>query len=189
MALFILGLILFLGFHSIGMAPRLHAALVKALGPMVFKGVYSVVSLVGLVFLFDGFGAYRDAGMIQIWEPPAAFRHLNFLFMLVSFISLAAAYAPKGHIKMRLKHPMLVGIKAWAFGHFLANGDLGGMILFGAMLAWAVLDRISFKWREVPVNDAPPRVMGDVIAVAAGLVAYGAMMHLHPLIVGVSVFG
>ncbi len=186
----ILGLIIFLAFHSIGMVPRLHGFLVRFLGPNVYKGIYSVFSLIGLVILFDGFTAYRDAGPIQIWEPPVALKHLNYLFMLVSFVSLAAAYAPRGYMKMRLKHPMLVGIKAWAFGHFLANGDLGGMILFGALLAWAVVDRISFKWRPSEVIELPaPRILGDIIAVVVGIIAYIGMIHLHPLIVGVSLMG
>ena len=98
MTFLIVGLIVFLAFHSIGMFPRLHAFLVGAMGPNVYKGVYSVFSLIGLVILFDGFAAYREAGLIQIWNPPAALKHLNYLFMLVSFISLAAAYAPRGYI-------------------------------------------------------------------------------------------
>ncbi len=190
MTFFILGLTVFLGFHSIGMFPRLHDFLVRLMGPNLYKGVYSIISLIGLVILFDGFAAYREAGLIQIWDPPAALKHLNYLFMLVSFISLAAAYSPRGYIKMRLKHPMLVGIKAWAFGHFLANGDLGGMILFGALLAWAVVDRISFKWRPMAAVELPaPRLLGDIVAVVAGIIAYIGMIHLHPILVGVSLMG
>ena len=85
---------------------------------------------------------------------------------------------------------MLVGVKAWAFGHFLANGDLGGMILFAAVLAWAVVDRISFKWRPASTVELPaPRVMGDVMAVVIGIIAYIAMIMLHPVLIGVSVMG
>jgi uncharacterized membrane protein len=187
---FILGLVVFIAFHSIPMVPRLHGFLVQSLGTNVYKGVYSLFSLIGLVILFDGFGAYREAGLIQVWVPPVFFKHLNYLFMLVSFISLAAAYAPYGYIKMRLKHPMLVGVKAWALGHLLANGDLGGMILFGALLAWAVVDRISFKWRPASTVELPaPRVLGDVIAVIVGIIAYIGMIHLHPILFGVSLMG
>ena len=190
MSLLLLGLLIFLGVHSIAMLPELQGRIVTGLGPNLYKGVYSVVSLLGLILLVEGFGAYRAEGMIEIWSPPAALRHLNSLFMLVSFIALAAAYAPFGFIKLRLKHPMLVGVKAWAFGHFLANGDLGGMILFGALLAWAVIDRISFKWRPSSVAELPsPRILGDIIAVIVGIIAYIGMIHLHPLIVGVSLMG
>ena len=190
MSLLLLGLVILLGVHSLAMLPSLHVKLITGLGPNLYRGVYSVISLVGLVVLIEGFGAYRAEGMIEIWSPPTALKHLNSLFMLISFISLAAAYAPRGFIKMRLKHPMLVGVKAWAFGHFLANGDLGGMILFAAVLAWAVVDRISFKWRPASTVELPaPRVMGDVMAVVIGIIAYIAMIMLHPVLIGVSVMG
>jgi len=190
MLLLLIGILLFIGTHSIAMSPKLHARLVGTVGVGVYKGLYSFVSLIGLIILVVGFSAYRAEGLIQIWSPPTAFKHLNSLFMLVSFIALAAAYSPGGYIKMRLKHPMLVAVKAWALGHFLANGDLGGMILFSAMLAWAVVDRISFKWRPVVMVDLPaPRVVGDIFAVVVGFVAFIAMILLHPILIGVSVMG
>ncbi len=190
MLLLILGLVIFLGAHSVAMFPAFHGRLVGALGPNRYKGIYSLVSLVGVVVIVLGFGAYRADGLIQLWSPPTALKHLNSLFMLVSFIALAAAYTPSGYLKLRLKHPMLVGIKAWAFGHFLANGDLGGMILFAAMLAWAVVDRISFKWRLAKTIDLPaPRVLGDVMAVVIGIIAFLGMIYLHPILIGVNVMG
>ena len=84
---------------------------------------------------------------------------------------------------------MLVGIKAWAFGHLLANGDLGSMILFGSILAWAVIDRISFRWRPQAAEPPAPRILGDILAVGIGVIAYGLMLYLHPILIGVSVFG
>jgi uncharacterized membrane protein len=83
-----------------------------------------------------------------------------------------------------------VAVKAWALGHFLANGDLGGMILFGTMLTWAVVDRISYKWRPVVTVDRPaPLVLGDIIALAVGFITFIAMILLHPILIGVSVMG
>jgi uncharacterized membrane protein len=92
---------------------------------------------------------------------------------------------------MRLKHPMLVGVKTWALAHLLANGDPGGMILFLSLLAWAVVDRISYRWRpdDVVVDAPAPNVRVDVIAVVAGVIAYGAMLFLHPWLIGVAVLG
>src|SRR5881296_3031966 len=66
---------------------------------------------------------------------------------LISLV--AAAYIP-GTIKKALKHPMLAGVKLWAFAHLLSSGDLGGIVLFGSVLAWAVYDRISLKRRTDP---------------------------------------
>ena len=87
--------------------------------------------------------------MIDVWDPPRWLRHVNNLLLWPAFVCIAAAYIP-GDIKRVLKHPMLVGIKLWAFGHLLANGDLGSIILFGSFLAWAVYDRITLKCRTDP---------------------------------------
>jgi uncharacterized membrane protein len=190
MSLLLLGLVLFIASHSIGMAPSMKANLKGAMGVKGYRAFYSVFSLIGLVVLVYGFASYRATGWVELWTPPAFLRHLNFLFMLVAFIALAASMTPRGYIKARLKHPMLVGVKAWAFGHLLANGDLGGLILFGGILAWAVVNRISYKWRPGEgIRTGEPRVLGDVLAVVIGLLAYGAMMHFHQTLIGVSVFG
>ncbi len=190
MTLLLLGIVVFIGTHSVAILPTVHGRAVSALGAPIYKGVYSLLSVAGLVLIIEGFGVYRSEGLIEVWSPPTALKHLNSLFMLISFVSLASAYTPFGYIKRRLKHPMLVGVKAWAFGHFLANGDLGGMILFGSLLAWAVIDRISFKWRPMAFVDVPePRIAGDMMAVAIGLIAFFVMIQLHPIIIGVPVMG
>jgi uncharacterized membrane protein len=106
-------------------------------------------------------------------------------------ICVTAAYI-QGDIKRILKHPMLVGIKLWAAAHLIANGDLGSIILFGSVLAWAVYDRITLKRRSDP--GAPPIPIGgrtnDVIAVVVGTILYLALGFVfHPLVIGVPVFG
>jgi uncharacterized membrane protein len=106
-------------------------------------------------------------------------------------ILVVASYI-RGRIYTAVKHPMLAGVKLWAFGHLLANGDLGGIILFGSFLAWAVFDRISLKRRADA--GAPPIPVGgvtnDAIAVAVGIVAYLALAFaFHPVVIGVPVIG
>ena len=191
MLLLLIGIILFLGSHSLGMFPDLRGRLVAGYGPMVFKIGCSLVALLGFVLICYGFGLYRAEGWVQLWTPPKGMRHLSLLLMLFAFIALAASGLKLGYIKMRLKHPMLVGVKTWALAHLLANGDLGGMILFSSLLAWAVVDRISYRWRPADVVvDAPaPNVRVDVLAVVAGVIAYGAMLFLHPYLIGVAVLG
>lgn len=189
MAIMIIGLAVLLLGHSIQMAPRLHAEVQARLGRNVYRGVYSLVAVIGIALVIEGFGRYRADGMIPVWEPPTGMKHLNLLLMLFAFIALIASQLPRGYIKARLKHPMLVGIKAWAFGHLLANGDLGSIILFGSILAWAVVNRISFRWRPVAAEPPAPRLLGDILAVVIGLLAYGAMLYLHPILIGVSVIG
>jgi len=149
------------------------------------------VSLAGLVLIVWGFAHYRATGWIQIWSPPRALKHINVALMLPAVILVVAAYI-RGRIYATLKHPMLAGVKLWAFGHLLANGDLGGLILFGSFLAWAVYDRISLKYRADP--GAPPIPVGgptnDLIAVAVGFIAYLALAFaFHPVVIGVPVIG
>jgi len=105
-------------------------------------------------------------------------------------IMVTAAYIP-GNIKRVLKHPMLAGVKTWAFAHLCANGDLGGIILFGSVLGWAVYNRVTLKRRGDP--GAPPipvsGVKNDVIAVIVGTIVYVALGFVfHPLVVGVPAF-
>lgn len=192
MLLLILGLILFLGAHTLPTLPALRANLVSSMGENGYKGLMTVLSLAGFVLIVWGFGSYRGAGYIQIWEPPTGLRHLTVLLMLFSFIALAASKGPPGNIRYRLKHPMLVAVKIWALAHLLANGDLGSVILFGALLAWAVYDRISVKRRGAqlpPTPDPAHALRNDAITVVIGVVAWGAMIALHPLLIGVGVFG
>lgn len=190
MFLFLLGLVLFLGMHAFTMARGPRTTLVDRLGEGGYKALYVVISLIGIVMLWKGFGDYRAAGYIPVWNPPTWTRHLALLLMLPVFPLLFAAYLP-GEIKRRAKHPMLLAVKFWALAHFLANGDLGSMILFLAFLAWAVAARIAAKKRGdtggvVPLGTNARR--NDLIALGAGLAFYMAfVMWLHPALIGVAV--
>jgi uncharacterized membrane protein len=187
----ILGLVLFLGVHTLTTQRELRARLIAAAGPGGYKIGYGLVSLLGLVLIARGFAHYRATEWIDVWYPPKALKHLATALMLPAVILVVAAYI-RGRIYTILKHPMLAGLKLWAAAHLLANGDLGSIILFGSFLAWAVFDRISLKRRADP--GAPPiPVAGpgnDLIAVAVGIVAYLALAFaFHPVVIGVPVFG
>jgi uncharacterized membrane protein len=191
LSVMILGLVLFIGVHLLTTQRELRARFVVSMGEGGYKGFYSLVSLAGLGLMVWGFAHYRSAGMIDVWHPPAAFRHITEALMLPSVILVAASYI-RGRIYTALKHPMLAGVKLWAAAHLLANGDLGSIILFGALLAWAVFDRISLKGRSDA--GAPPIPVGgvgnDLIAVVVGIVAYLALGFVfHPVVIGVPVFG
>jgi uncharacterized membrane protein len=177
LATLVLGLILFIGAHAFVAQRPQRAAVIKAIGEWPYKALMSLVALAGLYLIFRGFGQYRDDDeWIQLWTPPNGMKHVTMALMLPACIFLAAAYL-QGHIKRVLKHPMLAAVKTWAFAHLLVNGDLGGIILFGSLLAWAVYDRITLKRR----TDAggPPIPAGgwhnDVAAVIVGLIIYGAL--------------
>jgi uncharacterized membrane protein len=187
----ILGLVLFLGVHTLTTQRELRARLIASWGEGGYKIGYSLVSALGLVLIVWGFAHYRATGWIDVWQPPTAFKHLTVALMLPAVILVVASYI-RGRIYTTLKHPMLAGIKLWAAAHLLANGDLGSIILFGSFLGWAVFDRISLKHRAD--SGAPPIPVGgpgnDLIAVAVGIVAYLALAFaFHPVVIGVPVFG
>lgn len=189
MSLLIIGLVLFLGVHTLTTLRGTRAAMIGRLGESGYKGLYSLVSAVGLVLIVWGFSSYRSAGYIQVWNPPQAIFHPIALFLLwFAFVALAATYAPPGKIKSVLRHPMLVAVKAWALSHLLVNGDLGSMLLFGGLLAWAVYDRIALKRRG---DLGAPAVQGvkaaDAIVILIGTVAYVAVFWLHESLIGVAV--
>jgi len=187
MILFIVGLIVFLGIHSVSIfAPAWRDAQV-ARNEGAWKGIYSVVSVAGFVLLVYGYGLARQVTPI-VWSPPTFMRHIALLVMLPVFPLLLAAYLP-GRIKTAAKHPMLLAVKFWALAHLLANGSLVDMILFGAFLAWAVADRIAVKRRTVQhvVPGAPRGPANDVIALVGGLVLYAAfVLAVHRWLIGVS---
>lgn len=191
MVVMILGLVLFLGAHTLPAQRGLRARAIASLGEGGYKIGYALVSLAGIVLIAWGFAQYRAAGLIDVWDPPKALKHVTVALMLPAVILVVAAFI-RGHIYVALKHPMLAGIKLWAAGHLIANGDLGSIILFGSFLGWAVFDRISLKRRTDP--GAPPIPVGgwgnDVIAIAVGVVAYLALAFaFHPVVIGVPVVG
>jgi len=183
----VLGIVVFLGVHTLTTLRERRKALIASYGEGRYKAAYSIASAIGLILIVWGFASYRASGYIPVWSPPRGMAHLSLLLMLFAFIALVAAYAPAGKIKSTLKHPMLVAIKIWALAHLLANGDLGSMILFGSFLGWAVYDRIAVKKRAEPVPPPAPFGMGDWIALGGGAAAWLIMFMLHRTIIGVSV--
>lgn len=188
MTILILGLVIFLGAHTLTTLRDTRAGLIAQLGEGRYKGLYSLVSAIGLILIIYGFGSYRAAGYIPVWEPPTWTRHLAIPLVWLAFIALISTYAPPGKIKGWLHHPMLAAVKIWALAHLLANGDLGSIILFGSLLAWAVWDRIAVKKRgDLGAPASASFTKGDAIAVIAGTVAAAVMIFIHPYVIGVSV--
>jgi len=186
----ILGLAIFIGTHVFVSLRGHREQLIVRIGEGPYKGAFSLVSILGLVLIVYGFALYRRTGLIPVWSPPDFLRHVTEALMWPAFVLASAAYIP-GHMKTTLKHPFLAGVKLWALAHLISNCDLGGIVLFGGILGWAVYDRISLKGRadpggpKIPVggwrNDAVAVVVGTLIYLAVGFV-------FHPL-AGVPVFG
>jgi uncharacterized membrane protein len=191
LALEILGLVIFLGAHVFVTMREHRAALIKRLGAGPYRGLFSLVSIVGIVLAGYGFAQYRAEGSIMVWYPPGWTRHIVEVLMWPASIMVVGAYI-RGHIARVLKHPMLVGVKTWAAAHLCANGDLGGIILFGSVLLWAGYARAMLKRRPDAAARAIPLggVKNDIIAIVVGTLLYLALgLWFHPYVVGLPAFG
>jgi len=171
--LLILGIVLFVGAHWF---KRLSPDSRAAMGETKGKGIMAVVMLGGLILLIIG---YRNAGFVNVWIPPAFMVHIANLLILIGFWFFALSAIP-GTMSARVRHKQLTGVKAWAVGHLLVNGDLASIILFGSMLAWAVVSVILIN-RAQPTWERPANasVKNDGIAFVVGLVLYGVVAAIH----------
>jgi uncharacterized membrane protein len=187
----VLGLLIFLGAHSVRIfADGWRSRQIARMGENRWKGLYSLLSLVGLVLIVWGYGQTRAAP--DLWTPPVWTRHVAALLTLPAFVLLAAAYVPRNHMKAAIGHPMVAGVKLWALAHLLANGRPGDVVLFGAFLVWAVLDFVSSRRRDRAAGTTYPAgtLSGDLLAVAIGLIAWVLFaFYGHQWLIGVRPFG
>jgi uncharacterized membrane protein len=192
MTYLILGLIIFLGAHSVRIVNEDWRTRTRArLGPLPWKALYSLVSVIGLGLVVWGFGLARQQP-VQLWSPPTGMRHLAALLTLIAFVLLVAAYVPGNGIKARLHHPMVLGVKVWALAHLLSNGNLGHVVLFGSFLVWAILDFSAARRRDRATGTRYPRGTAGAtgITVALGVGTWIAFaLWLHGLLMGVRPFG
>ncbi|PJI95390.1 putative membrane protein [Acidovorax sp. 69] len=188
----VLGLVLFLGVHSVRIvADGWRMQTLARLGEGPWKGLYSVVSAVGLGLIVWGYGQARQQPVV-LWVPPIGMRHAAALLTLVAFILLAATYVPRNAIKARLHHPMVLSVKVWALAHVLSNGNLADVLLFGSFLLWAVLSFRAARQRDRAHNTvyAPGTAAGTGMAVVGGAVAWAAFAFwAHAWLIGVAPLG
>lgn len=189
MLLLILGLIIFLGVHSLGIfAEDWRRRQILHFGAAGWKGRFALVSLVGFIMIIVGFGEARVTPVL-IYAPSDWLRHLNILWTLIASVLVAAAYTPGTRIKARIGHPMLAGVAIWAFGHLLAVGTLSDVVLFGAFLLWAVVDFVvsSLRDRRAGTIYPPGSRQGDIVAITVGVVVWIAFaIWLHRWLIGVN---
>jgi uncharacterized membrane protein len=192
MTALILGLLLFLGAHSVRVfADDWRSRQIARLGEGKWKGLYSAAAAVGLVLIVWGYGLAR-AEPVWLWSPPMWMRHVTALLTIPAFILLAAAYVPGNHMKSAIGHPMVAGVKLWAFAHLLANGTLAAVVLFGSFLVWAIADFASARRRDRRAGTVYPSgtFASDSVAVVIGLVAWVVFAFwLHGWLIGVRPFG
>lgn len=192
MAVLILGLVLFLGVHSVRIvADGWRTATIARMGQGAWKGIYALASIAGFALIVWGFGRAR-ANPVYLYEAPMALRHVAGALMVVSFILLVAAYVPRNSIKARLHHPMVLAVKVWALAHLLANGNLGDVVLFGSFLLWSVLSFRAARARDraAGVVYPPGTAAGTGMAIALGIVLWaGFAFWAHGYLFGVRPFG
>jgi uncharacterized membrane protein len=192
MLMLILGLVLFLGPHSLRIvADGWRNARVAALGEKRWKIVFSLVSIAGFVVLVWGFGQARQDPVV-LYTTPLWLHHLNALFTLVAFVLFFAAHGPANHFKAALGHPMYAGIKVWAFGHLLATGMLHDVVLFGAFLLWAIAGFAAGRRRDRRAGVVYPAgtLRGDIVPIVVGIAAWALFAFwLHAKWIGVAPMG
>lgn len=192
MGYLIAGLIIFLGVHSVRIvADSWRAQTLARVGEGTYKGIFTVLSLVGFGLIVYGFGVARETPVL-LWTPPVGMRHAASLLTLVAFVLLAAAYVPRNGIKARVHHPMVLAVKSWALAHLLSTGSLSHMVLFGSFLVWAVLSFMAARRRDrvAGTQYAAGTLSGTAIAVTVGVIAWAVFaFKLHGLLIGIRPFG
>ncbi|MEK9812626.1 MAG: NnrU family protein [Bordetella sp.] len=201
MAELILGLVLFLGMHALRVfAEGTREKLIGSMGPFVYKAFYSIVSIIGLLLIVSGYSAARIEPIV-IYTPPSGMAHAVSLLTLIALVLLAAAYIPGNAILRKLKHPMTLAVKVWAFAHLLSNGTLADLLFFGGFLAWSVLVYRSARRREPVENPGlsnlpaviasrPPSMLASLLTLVIGIGAWAWFaFEGHALLIGVAPFG
>jgi uncharacterized membrane protein len=191
MYLLITGLIIFLGSHSCRIfAEPWRNHMIDRLGEVKWKGLYTIISLIGLILVVIGYGQARQAPIV-LWQPATYLIHIAILLNLVAFIFLAGSSPSNNAIRLKLKHPMILGVKVWALAHLLANGTLVDLILFGSFLLWAVLDFRSARKRPIHMpENAAISTKATITVVVTGIVIWAAFIFgLHQYLIGVSPLG
>lgn len=167
MAIFLIGLILFIGIHTVRViAPEWRLAQIEKRGEGAWKGMYSAISILGFLLLVYGYSLWRPEAEIA-YVPPDWGRGVTYILMLASFILLVAGNGPTGYIKQTVQHPMVIGVVFWGVAHLLANGDYATVVLAGVIFAWATIDMVDSFRRDGP-KPVATGVVPDVVAVVIG---------------------
>lgn len=192
MALLVAGLAIFIGIHSIRVvAAPWREAQIERFGMPAWRGFFALFSILGIVLIVWGYGLARRYP-VPIWLPPFGMAHVTALLTAIAFVMIAAACVPGNHIKRTLGQPFMSGVALWAFAHLLANGTLHAIVLFAALLVWALVKLRADRRRdrEAGVVYAPGTLARDALVVVIGLVAWAVFAFwLHGVLIGVRPLG
>lgn len=192
MSYLILGLMIFLGAHSVRIvADDWRTRTRSRIGELAWRGLFSATSMIGLSLLIWGFGLSREQP-VQLWNPPLAMRHTALLLTLLSFVFISATYVPNNAIKGRLHHPLVLAVLLWSAAHLMANGNLAHTVLFGSFLLWSILSFTAARRRDRVARTAYPggQTGSTALAILLGLCGWGIFNYwLHGLLIGVRPLG
>jgi len=195
MLLFILGLVLFFGIHMLPFYPEYRVQLIDKLdsdtidSEIMYKIIFSVISLLGLIFIGVGKGSMEFIGL---WDIPVFFRYVAVVLILASFILMVAAYAPN-NIKRYVPHPMLTGVIVWGVTHMLVNGDVVSLVLFGSFVAYSVVAVKLANIRQQDISSEQEAqqqipVVKDAIVIGIATFGFLLLLWLHKPLFGRAVF-
>ncbi|MQB11851.1 NnrU family protein [Agrobacterium sp. ICMP 6402] len=139
---------LFVALHSIPAVPAVRGRLIAAIGRPTYFGLYSVVSLLALGWVFY---AALSVEYVPLWDVAPWQAHVTFLaapiglfFVLAGLLSVnplsisVRQGEKRGAIVHITRHPVLVGFLFWSLGHVVPNGDLRSVILFGGFALFSL---------------------------------------------------
>ena len=191
MALMIIGLLLFLGPHSIRIfANDWRTRQIEKRGENLWKGIYSILSIIGFIMIVHGYSEARLNPVI-VWLPPEWLKYTAAILLFPTFILLLAAYVPGTRIKAKSGHPMAASVKLWGLAHLLANGNLADIFLFGSFMIWAIFDYRASRRRDKRAGVSYPAAGAsrDIIVIVVGSIAWIAFaFYLHEWLFGVKPF-
>jgi uncharacterized membrane protein len=164
---FLVALAVFVLAHALPARPGLRGRLVDALGRRMYLVLYSALSLALLAWLIS---AAIRAPEIVVWEQIRWQADLALIAVPLALVlviaglikpnPLSVSFRTEGHDPARpgllaiTRHPVLWGFGLWGGAHIAVNGDLVGIILFGALTFFALAGTTTLDRRKA-------RIMGE----------------------------
>ena len=186
MVLLVAGLLLWSLVHlSPALKPSLRSNLVQSIGEGPYKGLFAVVIIGALYLMIQGWKSIEPTVYYQIGHP-AVLGILQLLVIIGLVLFFSSRYPNR--IKRTIRHPQLTGVKIWATAHLIMNGDSRSLVLFGGILAWAVLEVIFINRRQREwVKPAPAKLGIELTGLVISLLVIGLIVHFHQYLAGVKI--
>lgn len=176
------GTLIFFGIHLLPLFD-LKRKLINRMGKMPYMGIFAVISAIGLGLIIYGKG---HAEFIPIWQPLELAHWAPIIIMWPTMLLFIWAEIPCS-MKIKLRHPMLMGIVLFASSHLVANGDLATIILFGSFALYSIfiMMKQGFEKKESNIPASTPK--WNAFGFIVGTLLYGVVFHFHQNITGMPI--